>query len=111
MLIKNQKKNKIIIGLLFGVAAGIIDVIPMVIQNLTWDANLSAFTMWIVIGFFIATVELKINPIIKGILISFLVLFPFAFIIGWNDPAVLIPIAIMTAILGGFLGYAINKIK
>lgn len=103
--------NKKIIGILFGVVAGIIDVIPMIMQNLSWDANISAFTMWVVIGFFIASVELKINPILKGIVISFLVLLPLAIIIGRNDPAVLIPITIMTTILGSFLGYAMSKIK
>lgn len=103
--------NKKIIGILLGVIAGIIDVIPMVLQNLTWDANISAFTMWIVIGFFIASVELKINPVLKGILISFLVLLPSSFIIGWKEPTSLIPITLMTIILGGLLGYSISKIK
>ena len=103
--------NKKLIGILFGVAAGIIDVIPMIMQNLTWDANLSAFTMWVVIGFLIASVELKINPILKGIIISFLVLLPLAIIIAWNDPIILIPIVLMTIILGGFIGYGIGKIK
>jgi hypothetical protein len=35
--------------------AGVIDVIPMVVQNLTWDANLSAFAHWVVTGFLIST--------------------------------------------------------
>ncbi len=39
------------IGLGCGAIAGILDVIPMVAQGLTWDANLSAFTMWLVVGF------------------------------------------------------------
>ena len=37
--------KKIKIGLLLGMVAGVIDVIPMIMQNLTWDANISAFTM------------------------------------------------------------------
>ena len=63
--------KKIKIGILLGVVAGIIDVIPMIMQKLTWDANISAFTMWIVVGFLIATIDLKINSIIKGILTAF----------------------------------------
>ena len=39
--------NRIAIGIVFGIIAGIIDVIPMVLQKLTWDANLSAFSMWV----------------------------------------------------------------
>ena len=105
--LKNMKKIKI--GLLLGMAAGVIDVIPMIMQNLTWDANISAFTMWIVVGFLIATMDLNINSIIKGILTAFLVLLPTAILIGWKEPVSLMPIAIMTTILGGLLGFLINK--
>jgi drug/metabolite transporter (DMT)-like permease len=101
--------KKIKIGLLLGIVAGIIDVIPMIMQNLTWDANISAFTMWIVVGFLIATIDLNINSIIKGILTAFLVLLPTAILIGWKEPVSLIPITIMTIFLGGLLGFSINK--
>jgi hypothetical protein len=101
--------KRIIIGLVFGAAAGILDVIPMFLQKLTWDANLSAFSMWIVSGFMISTSGLKMNGILKGVIISFLLLFPYAILIGWNQPTSLIPIAIMTLILGSLLGFSINK--
>jgi hypothetical protein len=102
--------KKIKIGISFGVVAGIIDVIPMIMQNMTWDASISAFVMWVVIGFLIATCDLNINPIINGVLTAFLVLFPSAILIGWKEAFSLIPITIMTAILGGLLGYSIHKI-
>ncbi|MDR2009979.1 MAG: hypothetical protein LBQ22_05810 [Bacteroidales bacterium] len=105
-----MKVKKIKIGILLGIVAGIIDVIPMILQNLTWDANLSAFTMWIIVGFLIATIDLNINSIIKGLLIAFLVLLPSAILIGWQEPISLIPIIIMTTILGGLLGFSIEKI-
>ena len=82
----------------------------MILQNLTWDANISAFTMWIVVGFLIATMDLNINSIIKGILTAFLVLLPTAILIGWKEPVSLIPITIMTTILGGLLGFSIPKL-
>ncbi|HDP95777.1 MAG TPA: hypothetical protein ENN40_10530 [Candidatus Aminicenantes bacterium] len=100
---------KIKIGILLGIVAGIIDVIPMIMQKLTWDANISAFSMWIVVGFLIATIDLKMNSIIKGILVAFLVLLPSAILIGWSEPFTLIPIAIMTTILGGLLGFSIHR--
>jgi hypothetical protein len=103
--------KRIKIGILLGIVAGIIDVIPMILQNLTWDANISAFTMWIIVGFLIATVDLKINSIIKGILLAFLVLLPTAILIGWKEPFSLIPISTMTIILGGVLGYSIQKLS
>lgn len=103
--------KKIKIGLLLGIVTGIIDVIPMIMQNLTWDANISAFTMWIVVGFLIATIDLNINSIIKGILIAFMVLLPTAILIGWKEPVSLIPITIMTTILGGLLGYFNHRLN
>ncbi len=103
--------NKIVIGIIAGAVAGIIDVIPMMLQKLSWDANISAFSMWVICGFLIAIVDLKIHPVIKGILISFLILTPSAILIGWKEPFSLIPIGIMTLILGSLLGFIINKIK
>lgn len=101
--------KKIKVGLLFGVLAGIIDLIPMIIQKLPWDANISAFTMWVVVGVLISIVDLKINSILKGILTALLVLLPCAVLIGWQETISLIPISIMTIILGGLSGYLINK--
>ena len=101
--------KKEMIGISFGVIAGIIDVIPMIIQKLTWDANISAFSMWVIIGFFISTIELKVAPVLKGILISFMTLLPAAILIGTKEPFTLIPISIMTVILGSLLGFTIDK--
>jgi hypothetical protein len=100
--------RKIKMGLLFGVIAGIIDVTPMVLMKLSWDADLSAFSMWIVIGFLVATSNLKMPSILKGILISFLVLLPIAIIIGSRNLADLIPVCLMTLILGSFIGYGVG---
>jgi hypothetical protein len=102
--------KRIKIGLLLGIAAGIIDAIPMILQNLTWDANISAFAMWIVVGFIISIIDLKLNSILKGIIVAFLVLLPTAILIGWKEPISLMPIVIMTTILGGLLGFAIHKV-
>jgi len=95
--------------MIFGALAGIIDMIPMILQKLTWDANLSAFSMWVVVGFFIATTELKMNSLLKGVIISLLCLLPSAILIGWNNQLSLIPILTITTILGGALGYLNSK--
>jgi hypothetical protein len=97
------------LGIIVGTIAGIIDVIPMVLQKLTWDANLSAFSLWVVSGFFIANTNIKIKGVVKGLIISLLVLLPSAILIGWKEPISLIPICIMTFILGSALGYCVDK--
>jgi len=103
-------KKSIIIGILLGVAAGIIDLIPMIIQDLSWNANLSAFSMWVVIGFLVSITSLKINSIVKAILIAFLVLLPNLFIIGVGNLFSLIPIVLMTLILSSLMGFAYKKL-
>lgn len=103
--------KKSAIGLLVGIIAGIIDVIPMIIQKLSWDANLSAFTMWVIIGFFIANSNLKVNGFLKGLLYSFLAILPIAIIIGAKELSTLIPILIMTFILGSISGFIITKLN
>jgi hypothetical protein len=103
-------KNKLLIGVALGAVAGLIDMIPMLLQNLTWDANLSAFSLWVVSGFMLASSGLKLSPVLKGIVISFLCLVPSALLIGWKEPFSLIPIGVMTLILGALLGFAYNKL-
>lgn len=109
-ILREMKAKKMKIGIVVGIVAGIVDVIPMVLQNLTWEANLSAFSMWIVVGFLMAVIDLNINSIMKGIMTAFLVLLPSAILIGSQEPVSLIPITIMTTILGGLLGFSIEKI-
>lgn len=102
--------RKTIIGVGLGAIAGIIDVIPMLIMKHTRDANISAFFMWVIIGFFISAINLKIKAVFKGILVAYLVLLPAAILIGWGDPKSLIPIIVMTTVLGALLGISITRI-
>jgi len=98
-------------GLLAGAVAGVIDVIPMILQNLTWDANLSAFFFWVTTGMVIAVADIPLKGAVKGIAISYALLVPLAFLIGWANPLNLVPIAIMTLILGAAVGTAIERIQ
>jgi hypothetical protein len=105
---KNYKK--IFVGIILGIIAGILDVIPMILQKLTIDADISAFSLWVISGFLISTSGLKINGILKGLLISFLVLTPSLILILWKEPMSIIPIGCMTLILGSLLGFGIEKL-
>jgi hypothetical protein len=91
--------NIILLGLVLGVVAGVIDIIPMLAMKLPLIAELSAFSMWVVIGFFIASADFGINGIAKGVIVALLVLLPNFFLIGENKPAKLVPVLIMTVVL------------
>ena len=98
-------------GIGLGIIAGLIDLIPMIIQDLSWNANLSAFSMWIIIGFLVSVTEINTNEVLKSMLIAILVLLPNLFIIGVKDPLSIIPIVIMTLILSSMIGLFYKKIK
>ncbi|MFZ5940175.1 MAG: hypothetical protein ACOYXB_06340 [Bacteroidota bacterium] len=101
--------KRTVTGILLGALAGVIDVIPMIVMKLSWDANISAFSMWVVIGFLLSVTDMKIHPVLKGIVLAFMVLLPSAILIGWKEPSSLIPVAVMTTILGGLLGFTVHK--
>ncbi|MHB8876570.1 MAG: hypothetical protein ACYC8T_22985 [Myxococcaceae bacterium] len=102
-------RRRVVIGVLLGASAGVLDVIPMVLQKLTWDANLSAFGMWTVIGFILSTTALKLPPAVNGLVVAFLCLIPSAILIAWKEPFALVPISVMTAILGSLLGWSVDR--
>ncbi len=97
--------KKLIIALLLGIAAGVIDVIPMIIQGLDWYANTSAFTFWIVVGVFISYIDWPMYNWLKGLIIAVISVVPIAIIVLQDNPISLIPIFIMSAILGSLIGF------
>jgi len=103
-------KNRILLSILIGVLVGILDVVPMVLQKLTWDANLSAFFFWVLVSVFTFNFDIKIKGILKGIIFSFILIIPSAILIGWNSLFALLPIFIMNIILGSILGLLDKKI-
>jgi len=101
--------KKLLLGLLFGAAAGLIDILPMLAMKLPLAANLSAFSLWVVAGLLIASADLKLNSAAKGLVIALLVFLPNAFLIGQNHIADLLPPLVMTVILGSLLGWLIGR--
>jgi len=98
--------KEILIALLIGIIAGTIDVIPMIIQKMDKYANLSAFAHWIVLGLIIPFVSWNIAPWLKGLIIAEISAIPILLIVAPNDKKAIIPISIMSAILGIGVGLA-----
>jgi len=68
--------NTFIIAILIGITAGLIDVIPMLIQKLDKSACWSAFLHWVVLGLIIPFVNWDMVPWLKGLLIAELTAIP-----------------------------------
>jgi hypothetical protein len=98
--------NEILIALLIGTIAGIIDVIPMIIQKMDKYDNFSAFIHWIVLGLIIPFVSWDIAPWLKGLIIAEISAVPILLIVAPKDKKAVIPISIMSAVLGVGVGLA-----
>ena len=92
--------NSIITALIIGIVAGIIDVLPMIFQKLDKTANISAFTHWVVMGLIIPFVSWEIAPWLKGLIIAEISAVPVLIIVTQKDKKALIPVVVMSAILG-----------
>lgn len=101
--------SKLFISLGIGIVAGTIDIIPMIIQKLDKYANISAFVHWVVLGIIISYIQLPFSPWLKGIIVAEISALPIIIIVSKNDPKSIIPILIMSAILGAFVGITTAK--
>ncbi len=100
--------NDILIALVIGIAAGIIDVTPMIIQKTDKYANLSAFVHWVVLGLIIPFVSWNITPWLKGLIIAELFAIPVLLMVAPKDKKAIIPITVMSAVLGVVVAIAGN---
>ncbi len=98
--------NDFLIALLIGIAAGLIDVVPMIIMKIKKVATISAFTHYLVLGLIIPFVSWNLSPWITGVIISFLSTLPVMIIVYPNDRKSLIPMTIFSIILGAGIGLA-----
>lgn len=98
-------------GIILGTLAGIIAMVPMSVGNFALQTKAAAFAGWIITGFLISASAIKISPVFRGITVAILVFVPLAIITGCARPASLIPLALMTLLLGGLLGYSVNALS
>ena len=98
--------NDILIALIIGIIAGIIDVIPMILQKTDKYANLSAFFHWVFLGLIIPFVSWDMVPWLKGLIIAELSAIPILLIVAPKDKKAIVPIVVMSAILGMGVGLA-----
>ena len=101
--------RKLLICLMIGIIAGIIDVIPMIVQKLDIYANASAFVHWIVLGIIIPYVSFKLKGWIKGLVIAVISSLPVIIIVLKDNPCSVIPILVMSVVLGSLVGFAGEK--
>jgi hypothetical protein len=102
--------KKPLASILLGISAGIIDVIPMIIQKLDTYAICSAFTQWILLGFIINYTVLRIKGWLKGFIIALSATIPILILVAKTELFSIVPIAIMSVLLGALVGQLSTKL-
>ena len=98
--------NNIVIALLIGLVAGLIDTIPMVIQKLDKRDTLFAFLHYLALGLIIPFVNWGIAPWLTGIIIAVLTSVPIMIIVYPRDKKAIVPMLVFSLILGAGIGIA-----
>ena len=97
--------RKLGISILLGIIAGMLDLIPMLLQNLDWHACASAFAQWVVLGVLINHIDWALNGWLKGLIVAELSTLPILILVSGEGFETMAIIAVMTAILGSLVGY------
>lgn len=96
--------NNFFITVIIGIIAGLIDIIPMIIQKLEKRAIISAFIHYFLLGIIIPYVSWEVTPTIKGVTIALLSAIPIMIIVYPKDKKAIIPMIVFSMILGAGIG-------
>ena len=104
--------DTLFLSAIIGVVAGIIDIIPMVIQKLDKRATISAFLQYFFVSIIIVNIDLPhIAWWLQGGLISMAFALPIAVLVLAKDKKAVPIILTMATILGTLIGVAGHFLK
>ncbi len=108
---KLENMNNILLFLILGAGAGVIDIVPMLIQKMDKYAIASAFVQWLVVSFVIGFIVIPgVDGWLKGLIVAIILALPIIILVAKSDPKSVPIILAMSAILGAFLGFLSKKI-
>ena len=104
--------ENLFLSMVIGLAAGIIDIIPMIARKMERRAIVSAFLQYFFVSVVIVNIDLPGLPWwIEGSLISLALAAPVIVIVAGEDKKAAPVIAAMAIILGGLIGIAGHLLK
>ena len=104
--------DTLLLSFLIGIAAGTIDIIPMIAQKLDKRATISAFLQYFFVSIIIVNIDLPhIAWWLQGGLISVSLALPVVVIVSTEDKKAVPIILIMAAILGTLIGISGHFLK
>jgi len=104
--------DTLLLSAIIGVAAGTVDIVPMVIQKLEKRATISAFLQYFFVSIIIVNIDLPhIVWWLQGGLISVAFALPVVVLVSVQDKKAVPIILTMAAILGTLIGVAGHFLK
>jgi hypothetical protein len=97
-------------ALVLGSVAGVIDVLPMLALKSSPWAMASAFTHWVVVGVLIAYLRVNLRPWLTGLVVGAASAVPVLLMVYPVEPTGLVPITVMSLVLGTGVGFASGKL-
>lgn len=101
--------NKLLKGILFGTAAAVIDVTPMLGMGLGWHECASAFLHWVGLGVIIAYLRMPLPGWLAGAVAGLLTGIPVVLLVLKTNPSSVMPISMSSLLLGAGLGFMTQK--
>ena len=99
--------DTLLLSAIIGIVAGIVDVIPMIVQKLDKRATISAFLQYFFVSIIIVNIDLPhVVWWLQGGLISVALALPVVVIVASEDKKAVPIILTMAAILGTLIGVA-----
>lgn len=101
--------HKLIKALLLGLAAGILSVIPMIFQELSWMAGIASLIHWLALGVIVTFARMPLTNWAAGMLIAVLTGLPLAMLAYGNFSGTFLAV-LFAAVLGSMLGYTSDRL-
>ena len=102
-------KHKLLVSLLIGVLAAIIDITPGVIRGIDLRITLTGFSFWVLMGPTIAFIVLPMKDWLKGLVVASLLSIPGTIIMSLVEPSTVLPMFLLAIALGAMIGYLTGR--
>jgi hypothetical protein len=101
--------SKLLIALLIGAGAGVLDTIPMLIRKTPWHEVAVPFVHWLMLGVLIAYVQMPMNAMLKGSVVAVMTTLPILIGYSQTKPSAVLPILGISIVLGAAVGWLTQR--
>ena len=101
--------SKLSASLMIGFGAGVIDILPGVLNGVDIRVTVAGFSFWVTTALVVAYVSLPLKHWQKGLLISSLLAIPGVVLLSLVHPDSVIAMIVLTVFLGALVGHLTGK--